>query len=81
MKKWIGALLNFFLPGLGNIFTGYKRGLGFGWLIAALCLTYVEFGIKVPLPELYWIMFAAVFLLNTMFAIDVYKGVAHEQPR
>lgn len=73
MKTWIATLANFFFPGLGYIISGYKRFLGIGWLIGVIGLTYVEFGIQKPLPTLYWVMFASVFLMNTMFAIDVYK--------
>ena len=75
MKKWIGALLNFFFPGLGNLVFGYKRELGLFWLPGVLGLTYVEQSIKEPLPQMYWIMFGAVLWMNIGFAIDAYRGI------
>lgn len=72
--KWTATILNFFLPGLGNIISGYKRDLGFGWLIAVIGLTYVEFGIRQSEPTLYAVMFASVLILNLMFAIDIYRS-------
>ncbi len=72
--KWAATIANFFLPGLGNIITGYKRLLGVGWLIAVIGLTYVEFGIKESEPTLYTVMFASVLVLNLMFAIDIYRS-------
>jgi hypothetical protein len=34
-------------------------------------LTFVEFGIRESEPNLNWVMFAAVFLMNAAFVIDV----------
>ncbi|MCB9639687.1 MAG: hypothetical protein H6727_12410 [Myxococcales bacterium] len=73
MKKWIATLANFFFPGLGYLIAGTKTLLGVGWLVGVIGLTYVELSLQKPMPQLYWIMFASVFLMNTMFAIDVYK--------
>lgn len=72
---WIATIANFFFPGLGYIIAGHKRLLGVGWLLGVIGLTYVEFAIQKPLPTVYWIMFASVFLMNTMFAIDVHQLV------
>ncbi len=72
--KWIATIANFLFPGLGYLIAGQKAGLAVGWLIGAVGLTYVEFGIRQPEPTLYWIMFASVFLINLMFAIDVNRS-------
>jgi len=74
MNPWIPTVLNFFLPGLGYIVAGIKRGLGVLWLIGVIGLTYVEFGIREPEPTLYNIMFASVLIMNIAFAIDVYRS-------
>jgi len=78
MKKWIAVVSNFFLPGLGYLIAGKKQVLAIGWLLGVIGLTYVEFGIQKPLPTMYWIMFASVFVMNTMFAIDVYSLIENE---
>ena len=72
----VAAIANFFLPGLGYILAGIKRGLGALWLIGVVGLTYVEFGIRDPEPDLYKIMFASVLIMNIAFAIDVYREIS-----
>ena len=72
----VAAVANFFLPGLGYILAGIKRGLGALWLIGVVGLTYVEFGIRDPEPDLYKIMFASVLIMNVAFAIDVYREIS-----
>ncbi len=79
MKKWTATIANFFLPGLGYLIAGKRGLLAFAWLIGVIGLTYVEFGIQQPLPELYWVMFASVFLMNTAFAIDVFREVSQAE--
>ena len=74
MNRWIPTILNFFLPGLGYLVAGIKRPLAVLWLIGVIGLTYVEFGIREPEPTLYTIMFASVLVMNTAFAIDVYRA-------
>ena len=75
MKKnpWIAAVLNFFFMGLGTLYIGRRKLTGLGLTLAAIALTYVEFGIKAPTPNLYPIMFAAVLVANTVLAIDGYN--------
>lgn len=74
MKKWIGTIANFFLPGLGYlIIGGERRLLGIPWLIGVLGLTYVELSIQEPLPQLYWIMFDSVLVMNVSFAVDAWR--------
>lgn len=68
------AIANFFFPGAGYLIVGMKRGLAVLWLVGVIGLTYVEFGIREPEPTLYWIMFVSVLLMNTAFAIDVYRA-------
>ena len=72
-RVWVATIANFFLPGLGYLIAGVKRGLALLWLIGVVGLTYVEFGIMESEPTLYWIMFASVFVMNLAFAIDVYR--------
>ena len=71
-KVWVATVANFFLPGLGYLIAGVKRGLAVLWLIGVIGLTYVEFGIQDSEPTLYGIMFASVLIMNTAFAIDVH---------
>ena len=72
-KPWLAALLNFFFMGPGYIYNGRRIIPGILFTIGAFGLTYVEFGIQEPLPDLYLIMFASVFVVNTAFAIDGFK--------
>lgn len=73
MKKkmpWLAALLNFFLMGLGTAYNGRRVPLGLALTVGAVLLTYVEQNLKSVAPNLYWVMFGAVFLNNTFLAID-----------
>ena len=72
-KTILATIANFFLPGAGYLLLGVKRGLAVLWLVGVIALTYVEFGIRESEPTLYAIMFAAVFVMNTAFAIDAYR--------
>ncbi len=72
-NPWIAAVLNFFFMGLGYVYNGKRTALGIFWTLGAIGLTYVEFGIQEPMPDLYMIMFASVFVVNTCFAIDGYR--------
>lgn len=74
----VAAIANFFLPGLGYLIIGAKRGLALLWLVGVIGLTYVEFGIQEPEPNLYRIMFASVLIMNTAFAVDAFQ-LAKEQ--
>lgn len=70
--RW-AALANFFFPGVGYLIVGVKRSLALLWLAGAIGLTIVEFGIRESEPGFYWLMFASVLVMNTAFAIDVYR--------
>jgi hypothetical protein len=73
MKKkmpWLAALLNFFLMGLGTAYNGRRIPLGLALTVGAVLLTYVEQNLQAVAPNLYWVMFGAVFLNNTFLAID-----------
>jgi len=72
-KVWAATIANFFLPGLGYLVAGVKRGLAVLWMLGVIGLTYVEFGIQESEPTLYAIMFASVLVINLAFAIDVYR--------
>lgn len=75
MKKnpWIAAVLNFFFMGLGTLYVGRRKLLGVGLTIAAIALTYVEMQLQTAAPALFPVMFAAVFIANTVLAIDGYN--------
>ena len=72
-KAGWAALANFFFPGAGYLIAGIKRDIAWLWLGGVIALTVVEFGIRESEPTLYWVMFVAVFVMNTAFAIDVYR--------
>lgn len=74
-NPYVVAGANFFLPGAGYLLAGVKRGLAVLWLVGVIGLTYVEFGLREPEPTLYAIMFVSVLIMNTAFAIDVYRTV------
>ncbi len=69
----VAALANFFLPGAGYLLAGTKRALGVLWLAGVSGLTWVEFGIRESEPTLWAVMFVSVLVMNTAFAIDVYR--------
>jgi hypothetical protein len=75
MKKnaWIAAILNFFFMGLGTLYVGRRKLLGAGLTLAALALTYVELQLQNAAPALFPVMFVAVFVANTVLAIDGYN--------
>ena len=75
-RRTIATIANFFLPGLGYLIAGIKRDIAPLWLVGAVGLTIVEFGIRDPEPGYYWLMFAAVFVMNIAFAVDVYRATS-----
>lgn len=72
-NPWIAAVGNFFFMGLGTLYIGRRKLTGAGLTLAAIILTYVELQVKVAAPDLYTPMFAAVFIANTILAIDGYN--------
>ena len=80
-KPWLAALLNFFFMGPGYIYNGKRALLGVGWTIAALMLTAVEqapiyaggINLQAASPMAFGLMFVAVLLANTCFAVDGYR--------
>jgi hypothetical protein len=80
-KPWLAALLNFFFMGPGYIYNGRRSMLGIGWTITAILLTIVEQGpvfadgknLQATSMTAFGLMFVAVFLGNTIFAIDGYR--------
>ncbi len=82
-KVWIPTIANFFLPGAGYLILGVKRLLSLLWIPGFVALTIVEFGIQDSEPNLYWLMFAAVFAVNLAFAVDAYQvaQTKADQPR
>ncbi len=79
-RATIAALANFFLPGVGYLIAGTKQLLAVAWLVGAIGLTYVELGIRQPEPRLYVIMFISVLVMNTAFAVDVFRTVRADEP-
>ena len=71
-NPWIAAILNFFLSGPGYFYNGRRRLLGVGLTVGALVLTYVELQLQTEAPSLFPLMFAAVFVVNTVLAYDGY---------
>jgi hypothetical protein len=71
-QPWLAALLNFFLMGAGTAYNGRRTGVGIGLTVGAIALTYVEMNLQSIAPNLYWVMFAGVFLINTCLAYDGY---------
>lgn len=80
-KPIVAALLNFFFMGPGYIYNGKRALLGVGWTITAILLTIVE---QAPIyadgknlqqtsAMAFGLMFVAVLLGNTMFAIDGFR--------
>lgn len=72
-NPWIAALLNFFFMGPGTLYIGQRKALGLALTVGAIALTYVELQLQTVAPALFPIMFAAVFLMNTLFAYDGYQ--------
>ena len=63
--KWIAALTNFFLPGLGYLIAvPSKRLLGIPFLLGALGLSYVEQVAVGPEHPAFWPMFVSVFVMR-----------------
>lgn len=77
-NPWIAAVLNFFFMGLGTLYIGRRRLLGVGLTIAAIVLTYVELQLQTAAPSLFPLMFVAVFVANTVLAIDGYNEAKAE---
>ena len=77
--KYLATLANFFFPGLGYLMLKHKVVQSVGWLIGVIGLTVVELQLQEPMPTLYWTMFASVFLMNTMFAIDAWKVASEKE--
>lgn len=72
-NPWIAAVLNFFLMGAGTLYNGKRPITGVGLTLAALVLTYVELNLQTVAPALFPFMFGAVFVANTVLAIDGYR--------
>ena len=69
----VAAILNFFLMGAGTLYIGKRKALGIGMTIAAGALTWVELSLQNTMPTQHHVMFVAVFLANTVLAIDGYR--------
>ena len=72
-RPWLAAVLNFFFMGPGTLYNGRRKLFGAALTLGAIALTYVEFNLQGLDTTLWGIMFAAIFLLNTFFAIDGWR--------
>ena len=80
-KPFVAALLNFFFMGPGTVYNGRRVMLGIGWTLTAVLLTVVEQApifadgknLQATSVTAFGLMFVAVFLGNTCFAIDGYR--------
>ncbi len=80
-RPWLAAVLNFFFMGPGYVYNGRRIGLGIGWTLAAIALTVVEqapvfsngTSLQSASPIAFGLMFVAVLVANTCFAIDGYR--------
>lgn len=72
-RPWLAALLNFFFMGPGTFYNGRRKAVGVALTIGAIVLTYVELQLQSAAPQLYPIMFGAVFLINSFLAYDGYR--------
>ncbi len=73
MKRTPATLANFFFPGAGFLILGRHVPMAILFLIGAIGLTFVELSVKTAAPDLYWPMFASVFVMNTGFAIAAWR--------
>ena len=80
-NPWIAAVLNFVFMGAGTFYLGRRRALGAALTVGAIALTYIELNLQTAAPGLFPIMFAAVFLMNTLLAIDGYQEAKALQAR
>lgn len=71
-NPWIAAVLNFFLMGAGTLYNGRRKAVGAALTVGAALLTYVELNLQTAAPQLFPIMFAAVFVINSLLAYDGY---------
>lgn len=79
-RTYAATLLNFFFPGSGYLLLGHKVPLALAWLAGAVALAYVEqvhsFGgatLQTADPVAFGVLFAAVFVTNTAFAVDAFQ--------
>jgi len=79
-RTYAATVLNFFFPGAGYLLLGHKIPLAIAWLAGVLGLTYVEqvhsFGgetLQTADPTAFAVLFAAVFVMNTAFAVDAFQ--------
>lgn len=72
-RPWLAALLNFFFMGPGTFYNGRRKAVGIALTIGAVVLTYVELNLQTAAPNLYPLMFGAVFLINSFLAYDGFR--------
>jgi len=71
-KVVVATVLNFFFPGAGWLLLGERMLVAPLWLVGVIGLTWVELQVQTAAPGLYWPMFAAVFVMNTGFALETW---------
>jgi len=78
---YLAAFLNFIFPGAGYLVLRQKIPLALAWLTGVIGLTYVEQlhqwpgggNLQAHDSTAFGVMFAAVFVMNTAFAVDAWK--------
>ena len=68
-RKLLKSLFELQVSGL----IGRRKLTGIGLTLGAIVLTYVELQLQSAAPPLYPLMFGAVFVVNTVLAIDGYN--------
>lgn len=84
-NKWVAAVLNFLLPGLGYIYAKSKRPFyGWGLFILSIGVGFHDFNefkliltLQIP-PTVHFILF--IILYPLVFAWDAYKDVEEGKP-
>lgn len=75
LKPAVAAVLNFFFMGLGTLVFGRRKLVGAALTLGALGLTFVEMSLQDVDKTLWGVMFASVFLINTLLAVDGFREV------
>ena len=71
-RPWLSALLNFILPGVGYIYNGKRKFLGYALLIIVFITLLGDFYYQPELPFIWYELFGHI-VLATAFAYDAYS--------
>lgn len=70
-KPWLSALLNFIFPGVGYIYLGKRRFLGYFLVLGTFVILIGDLYYQPDLPFIWYELFAS-FFLRIAFTYDVY---------